>query len=178
MLLCPKPCLSQTVPGRAQNGTQPDCPEPCPEVLSIIVIGGTRHGLGHGLRVSRTVLSPKARFGTRTGCPKPCPATVIGLGVGLVTYYTTVQETHPYSHNSPPVRRGTSRRPVSPAPVTSNGSTMKIRNDTISDQVMVTTTLPKVTITLPMVTTTLPKVTTTLPKVTTTLPKVTTTLPK
>ncbi|KAI8482146.1 chloride channel [Branchiostoma belcheri] len=30
-LLCPKPCLSQTVPERAQNGTQPDCPEPCPE---------------------------------------------------------------------------------------------------------------------------------------------------
>ncbi|KAI8494089.1 chloride channel [Branchiostoma belcheri] len=65
-LLCPNPCLSQTVPGRAQNGTQPDCPELSPEVLSIIVIGGTRHGLGQGHRVSRTVLSPQARFGTRT----------------------------------------------------------------------------------------------------------------
>ncbi|KAI8489003.1 Amyloid protein-binding protein 2, partial [Branchiostoma belcheri] len=61
------PVVSQTVPGRAQNGTQHDCPEPCPEVLSIIVIGGTRHGLGQGHRVSRTVLSPRARFGTRFG---------------------------------------------------------------------------------------------------------------
>ncbi|KAI8484435.1 hypothetical protein Bbelb_378680 [Branchiostoma belcheri] len=44
---CPKPCLSQTMPEwpeRTQNGTQHDCPEPCPEVMSIIVIGGTRHG--------------------------------------------------------------------------------------------------------------------------------------
>ncbi|KAI8497107.1 hypothetical protein Bbelb_250560, partial [Branchiostoma belcheri] len=61
-LLCPKPCLSQTVPERAQNGTRPDGPEPCPEVLSIIVIGGTRFGLGQGYRVSRTVLSPQARI--------------------------------------------------------------------------------------------------------------------
>ncbi|KAI8488063.1 hypothetical protein Bbelb_341810 [Branchiostoma belcheri] len=51
------------------NGTQPDCPEPCPEVLSIIVIGGTRHGLGQDHRVSRTVLSPQARFGTHTERP-------------------------------------------------------------------------------------------------------------
>ncbi|KAI8505870.1 hypothetical protein Bbelb_162230 [Branchiostoma belcheri] len=73
---CPKPCLSQTVPGWAQNGTQHDCPEPCPEVLSIIVIGGTRNGLGQGHHVSRTVLSPQARFGTRAECPKPCPGMV------------------------------------------------------------------------------------------------------
>ncbi|KAI8484952.1 hypothetical protein Bbelb_373590 [Branchiostoma belcheri] len=74
---CSKPCLSQTVPARAQNGTQPDCPEPCPEVLSIIVIGGTRHDLGQGHRVSRPVLSPQARFGTRHGLghntPTPTP---------------------------------------------------------------------------------------------------------
>ncbi|KAI8484434.1 hypothetical protein Bbelb_378670 [Branchiostoma belcheri] len=39
-LLCPEPCPSHSVPERAQNGTQPDCPGPCPEALSIIVIGG------------------------------------------------------------------------------------------------------------------------------------------
>ncbi|KAI8516751.1 hypothetical protein Bbelb_053320 [Branchiostoma belcheri] len=72
LLLCPKPCLSQTVLERAQNGTQPDCPKSCPEALSIIVIGGTRHDLGQGIRVSRTVLSPQARFETCDECPKPC----------------------------------------------------------------------------------------------------------
>ncbi|KAI8500660.1 hypothetical protein Bbelb_214780 [Branchiostoma belcheri] len=62
LLLCPKPCLSQTVPERAQNGTQPDCPEPCPEVLSIIVIGDNQ-----------------ARFGTRPSRVPNCaqsPGTV------------------------------------------------------------------------------------------------------
>ncbi|KAI8484875.1 hypothetical protein Bbelb_374720 [Branchiostoma belcheri] len=73
---CPKPCLPQTMPERTQNGTQHNSPEPCPEVLSIIVIGGARHGLGQGHRVSRTVLCPQARFCTRAECPKPCPGIV------------------------------------------------------------------------------------------------------
>ncbi|KAI8491270.1 hypothetical protein Bbelb_309030 [Branchiostoma belcheri] len=81
----------------AQNGAQPDCPEPCLEVLSIIVIGGTRHGLGQGLylhvqncaqspgtfwdmhRVSQTVpvhglgqgtVWDKAQFGMDPACPR------------------------------------------------------------------------------------------------------------
>ncbi|KAI8494559.1 hypothetical protein Bbelb_277850 [Branchiostoma belcheri] len=129
-------------------------------------------------------------------------ATVIGVGVGLVTYYTTVQERHPFSHNSPPVRWGTSSRPVSIVPVTSISSTMENRNDTITDLLLlqvgarttsqylktmpkvettlfrVTTTLPNGTTTPADVTTTSPEVTTTLPEVTTTLPEVTTTLPE
>ncbi|KAI8480735.1 hypothetical protein Bbelb_415280 [Branchiostoma belcheri] len=59
-------------PGRAQNGTQPDSPEPCPKVLSIIVIGGTSHGFGKGHRVFRTVLSPKSSFGTRPSRVQNC----------------------------------------------------------------------------------------------------------
>ncbi|KAI8508770.1 hypothetical protein Bbelb_138690 [Branchiostoma belcheri] len=63
-------------------------------------------------------------------------AAVIGIGVGLVTYYTTVQETstHPFSHNSPPERRGTSSRPaLSPIPATSVGITLENRkNDALS----------------------------------------------
>ncbi|KAI8514163.1 hypothetical protein Bbelb_084870 [Branchiostoma belcheri] len=107
-------------------------------------------------------------------------AFVIGAGVGLVTYYTTVQETDPFSHTRPPFRRGTSSRPVSTVPVTSNDSTMKNKNDTISHllglPVTAWTTIHDLTTTLPKVTTTLPEVTTTLPMVTTTLPEVTTTL--
>ncbi|KAI8490320.1 hypothetical protein Bbelb_320580 [Branchiostoma belcheri] len=106
-------------------------------------------------------------------------ALVIGVGVGLVSYYTTVEETQPYSHTSPPVRHGTSSRPVSPVPVTSIGSTMENQNDTISSALALatmTTTLPEITTTMPKVTTILPEVTTTLPEVTTTLSEVTTTL--
>ncbi|KAI8486033.1 hypothetical protein Bbelb_361330 [Branchiostoma belcheri] len=58
------------MPGRAQNGTRPDCPKPYPEALSIIVICGTRccvpnralsqtmpgHGLGHTARVPNRAL--------------------------------------------------------------------------------------------------------------------------
>ncbi|KAI8501946.1 hypothetical protein Bbelb_203580 [Branchiostoma belcheri] len=66
---CPKPCLSQTVPERAQNGTQPICPEPCPDVLSVIVIVGTRHGLGQGHRVSQNVDLPQARLGHAPSVP-------------------------------------------------------------------------------------------------------------
>ncbi|KAI8482574.1 hypothetical protein Bbelb_397220 [Branchiostoma belcheri] len=91
--LCPVLCPLRHGMGRAQNGTQPDCPKLCPGVLSIIVIEcrfspGTvwdtrrvsqtmpKHGLGQGIRVSRTVLSPQARFGTRAECPRPCPGMV------------------------------------------------------------------------------------------------------
>ncbi|KAI8506833.1 hypothetical protein Bbelb_152720 [Branchiostoma belcheri] len=35
-----------------------------------------KHGLGQGIRVSQTVLSPQARFGTRIQCPRPCPGMV------------------------------------------------------------------------------------------------------
>ncbi|KAI8487312.1 hypothetical protein Bbelb_351100 [Branchiostoma belcheri] len=35
-----------------------------------------KHGLGQGIRVSQTVLSPQARFGTRAECPRPCPNMV------------------------------------------------------------------------------------------------------
>ncbi|KAI8490243.1 hypothetical protein Bbelb_319810 [Branchiostoma belcheri] len=106
-LLCPKLCPSHSVPEQAQSGTRPDCPELCPEALSIIncVRSGTvrdspprvpecrfspgtvwdthrvsqtmpKHGLGQGIRVSQTMLSPQARFGTRAECPRPCPGMV------------------------------------------------------------------------------------------------------
>ncbi|XP_019621358.1 PREDICTED: uncharacterized protein LOC109467748 [Branchiostoma belcheri] len=59
-------------------------------------------------------------------------AAVFGIGVGLVTYYTIVQETstHPFSHNSPPERRGTSSQPsLSPIPATSVGITLENRKN-------------------------------------------------
>ncbi|KAI8510804.1 hypothetical protein Bbelb_117200 [Branchiostoma belcheri] len=61
---------------RAQNGTQPDSSEPCPNVLSIIGIGGTGHDLEQVHHVSGTVLSLQELFGTRAECPLRCPGTV------------------------------------------------------------------------------------------------------
>ncbi|KAI8506479.1 hypothetical protein Bbelb_159060 [Branchiostoma belcheri] len=59
-------------------------------------------------------------------------AAVIGTGVGLVTFYTMTQETHPFSHNNPPVRRGTSSRPVQTVPVTPVGYALENNNETLS----------------------------------------------
>ncbi|KAI8516318.1 hypothetical protein Bbelb_048990 [Branchiostoma belcheri] len=93
--MCPKLCPSHSVPERSQNGTQPDCPEPCRKCCTVMdspprvpecrfspgTVWDTRrvsqtmrkHILGQGIRVSRTVLSPQAQFGTRAECHRPCP---------------------------------------------------------------------------------------------------------
>ncbi|XP_035682786.1 uncharacterized protein LOC118420179 [Branchiostoma floridae] len=59
-------------------------------------------------------------------------AAVIGAGAGLVTFLTTVKETHPPTHNSSLERSGTSSRPVSPFPTTPTDSTLENKNGNLS----------------------------------------------
>ncbi|KAI8482820.1 hypothetical protein Bbelb_394820 [Branchiostoma belcheri] len=76
--------LSRTVPDRAQFWTHKGLvvsqtvPVPFRTVWDTRRVSQTmpKHGLGQGIRVSQTMLSPQARFGTRAECLRPCPSMV------------------------------------------------------------------------------------------------------
>eukprot|EP00058_Branchiostoma_floridae_P015452 XP_002600940.1 hypothetical protein BRAFLDRAFT_79130 [Branchiostoma floridae] len=65
-------------------------------------------------------------------------AIAIGAGAGLVSFLTTVQETHPPTLNSSLEWSGTSSRPVSPFPAIPTGSTMENKSGKPSTMMIVT----------------------------------------
>ncbi|KAI8509470.1 hypothetical protein Bbelb_133180 [Branchiostoma belcheri] len=90
-LLCPKLCPSHSVPERAQNGTQPDCPEPCPE--SPGTVRDTRRVSqtvpGHGLGQGNCCVPNRALSQTMPGHGLGHTARVPNRALGLSTVLDT-----------------------------------------------------------------------------------------